>query len=336
MKAFLILTRQRLNDVLRSRSATAFVVLFPVVLMLVVGFVFQNGHPFELRKVAVVGEGGAAVEGVVAALAPFEEIRVERGASRDEALGKLRARMVSAVLVEGDPPTLTVGPRDALFGRGVREAAGGSLELTVLEVPRFGYVHYLFAGLVTFSIVVSGLFATGYTMALYRQNRFLKKLATTPLPKVTFVAAVVSARGLLIAIQVVLMIVVGALAFDVPFSASSVPTLALVTLLGLLTFMGIGFVLACLIKSDDLIVDVISAVNMPLILLSETFFPLDALPGPLAFVGRILPSTEVVRLWRAVLLYGADAQQLTGGILVLAAWVVVTFTVSLAVFRWHG
>jgi ABC-type multidrug transport system permease subunit len=337
VRAFLVLTRQRLNDVLRKRSATAFVVLFPVVLMLVVGFLFMNGHPFELRKVAVVGEG-PGVERVVAAIATFEEIRVERGVAPEEALGKLRARMLSAVIGAGSDgaPTLTVGPRDELFGRGVRDAAGGALELSVLPVPRFGYVHYLFAGLVTFSIVVSGLFATGYTMVLYRQNRFLKKLATTPLPKITFVLAVVTGRGILILAQVVLMVVVGALVFDVPFAGASLLGLAAVTILGLFAFMGIGFVLACLIKSDELIVDVISAVNMPLVLLSEIFFPLDALPGPLALIGRALPSTEVVRLWRAVLLYGADAQQLAGGMAVLALWVAVTFGISLVVFRWHG
>jgi ABC-2 type transport system permease protein len=184
--------------------------------------------------------------------------------------------------------------------------------------------------------MLSGLFATGYTMALYRQNRFLKKLAATPIRKVTFVAAQVTARSLLVAIQVVVLVVIAATAFAAPFDALALAWSSVIVLLGLLTFMGAGFALACVITSEELIVDVISAVNLPLVLLSEIFFPLDALPRPLAVVGGMLPSTEMVRLLRQVLLYGVtDAAELGGGLGLLAFWAAVTFAVSLTVFRWH-
>lgn len=331
MRALWVLTRQRLNDVLRSRSSASFVLLFPVVLLLIVGFVFKNGHPFELRHVAVVGDV-STVE-----LAAYEEVRVQHARSRQEAFGKLKARMVSAVLErDASGITLTVGPRDQLLGRGMVAAIGRGARVEVLSVPAWGYVHYLFAGLVAFSVMLSGLFATGYTMSLYRQNRFLKKLATTPLPKVTFVTAIVAGRGILIFVQLTLMVIVGALVFGVAFDGSSLLWLALICSLGITTFMGVGFVLACLIRTEDLITDVISGVNMPLVLLSEIFFPLDALPRPLAWVGEVLPSTEMVRLLRAVILYGTtEPAALAGGVLTLAAWTLLTFAVSLAVFRWH-
>jgi ABC-2 type transport system permease protein len=137
--------------------------------------------------------------------------------------------------------------------------------------------------------------------------------------------------------QVALMVAVGALAFGVHFDALSLAWLTAICLLGVLTFMGVGFVIACVIKTEDLITDVISAVNMPLVLLSEIFFPLEALPRPLAVVGEWLPSTEMVRLLRNVLLYGVtEPRDLAGGIAMLAGWAVVTFAVSLAVFDWEG
>lgn len=333
MKAFFILTRQRINDVMRSRSSASFMLLFPIVLLLVVGFVFEKGHPFELRHVGTVGE--VSVE----TLAAYEEVRVQPMRDEREAMGKLKARMVSAVVTrEGDALVLTVGPRDQLLARGMAEALGdqGRVEVRTIDVPSWGYVHYLFAGLLTFSVMVSGLFATGYTMSFYRQNRFLKKLATTPLPKATFVGAVVSARGVLILGQIALMLAVGAVAFDVTFDGVALGWTTVICVLGLLTFMGVGFALACVIRTEDLITDVISGVNMPLILLSEIFFPLTALPRPLAMIGEHLPSTEMVRLLRAVLLYGVrDAGPLLSGIGLLCVWVAATFAVSLAVFKWH-
>jgi ABC-type polysaccharide/polyol phosphate export permease len=109
-----------------------------------------------------------------------------------------------------------------------------------------------------------------------------------------------------------------------------------VTLLGVLAFMGIGFCLACVIKTDDLVVDIVSAVNIPMVFLSEIFFTLDALPRPLSAIGSLLPSTAMVRAVRAALLYqevsfAAYARDLA----VLAVWTVASFAVGLKLFRWH-
>ena len=258
MKALLLLTRQRLFDVLRSKSSATFMFAFPVLLLLVVGFIFINGHPFEQSHVALLGDADAS------ALSSFEEVSVERSADREEAFGKLKARMVIAVLERrGAQTVLTVRPRSRLIGQGMLAELGKAATLEVLEVPSFGYVHYLFAGLVAFSVMLSGLFATGWTMVVYRQNRFLKKLATTPLSKSSFVAALVGARGLLIYGQLGLMTLVGAVVFGLSFSSLRLVWFAAICGLGLAVFMGIGFILACLIRTEDLVVDIISAVNMP-------------------------------------------------------------------------
>lgn len=328
----------RLYDVLRNRSSASFVLLFPVVLLLVVGLVFMNGHPFERRRVALVG-GDGGLTAVETALEAYDEIVIERVDDEATAMGKLRARMVSVVLVtvpRSDELVAVVGPRDGLFARGLMAALPARSRLEVLEVPRWGYVHYLFPGILTFSVMVAGLFALGYNMVLYRQSGFLKKLATTPLPKRTFVSAQIAARGSLILLQAAILVAVARLGFGLPLSAASLAWLLLASALGTLTFMGVGFVLACLIRTEDLMADIIGAVNLPLVLLSEIFFPLDALPRPLAAFGAALPSTEMVRLCREVLLYGVtDPSALAQRLGVLALWAAVTFAVSLLVFRWH-
>lgn len=348
MRALLLLTRLRLLDALRSRTTAGFILVFPVVLLLVTGLVFLEGHPFERRTLVVVGDA-AALEGVRAALAGLDEVRVEAAGSEREALGRLRTRLASAALLAGPGAgpgpgaagaRLIVGPRDRLFGRGLAGALspGGAAAhaVEVLEAPPLGYVHYLVPGILVLSVLASGLFATGHTLVLYRQNRFLKKLATTPLPRASFVLAQVAARSLLVLVQVALLLLVARLAFGLPLGALALLWLAPVVLLGLLAFMGLGFALACLITSEDLVVDVISGVQLPLVLGSEVFFPLAALPAPLAALGEWLPSTAMVRLARAVLLFGeTDPAALLPGLALLAAWAGLTFAASLWLFRWH-
>jgi ABC-type multidrug transport system permease subunit len=335
---FFVLARLRVLDVLRSGTSGVLFLVFPLVLLGVVGIVFMNGHPFERRHVVLVGEG-PALDAVAAELARFPEVRVEHASSEAGAIGRLKSRMASAVIVpaEGRELRLVVGPKDELFGRGVLHEVPSLTRLEIQAVPRWGYVHYLFPGLLTFSVMLAGLFGMGYAMARYRQNLFLKKLATTPLPKSTFILAQIAARGLLVLAQIAVLVIAARLVFGLPLTLASVAWLFVFTLLGLLTFMAIGFSLAVVVKTESVMIDVINAVTVPLVLFSEIFFPADELPGPLPQLAAALPSTQMVRLTRDVLLYGVtDASALLPGMLVLVAWSLVNYVVSLALFKWHS
>lgn len=338
MRVFFLLVRLRILDTLRSASSALFFLGFPVVLLVVLGLVFMNGHPFERRPLSLVGPAGdPALARIEATLSRFPDLRFEHDETEQAGLGKLRSHVVNAVLVrEQAGLVLLVGPRDELFGRGLAGALPEAPSLRVLPVPRWGYVHYLFPGLLTFSVLIGGLFGMGYVMARFRQNLFLKKLSVTPLPKTTFVAAQVLSRAALVLLQLVLLVIAARLFFDLPLSAVGALWLLLFTLLGLLTFMGAGFALACVIKTEALMVDVINAVTTPLVLLSEIFFSAAELPAPLPALASALPSTQMVRLIRAVILHGVTAPgPLLPGIAVLAGWALVAYVVSMLAFRWN-
>jgi ABC-type multidrug transport system permease subunit len=332
MRAFIALTRLRLNDVWRKKSSIGFLTAFPIALLLIVGLVFANGHPFEQRRVVVVGDA----EPYRRSLARFEEVKIDSEANERVAFGKLRSRMANAVVATSDGhPRLWVGPRDRLFGNGLARELG-DVPVAVLEVPRFGYVHYLFPGALAFSVLVSGMFGVGSVMLVHRESGFLKKLATTPLRKSCFILAQISARMLLVMLQIALTMATAMLAFEVRITPAAVISASAVSLVGLIAFLGVGFALACVVRTADLLSDAIMAANIPLILCSEIFFPLDSLPRPLAVVGELLPSTEMVRLLRSILVYGVnDVRALGPGLGVLALWALASFAMSVALFRWH-
>lgn len=339
MRAFFVLARLRALEVLRQPSSALFMLGFPAILLLVLGGVFANGHPFERRRIALVeGRATAAeVEALTRTLTAHDELQVSRVPDRARADGMLRARMVNAVLVLDEPrSTLIVGPREELFGRGVVSVLDREIELAPLAIPRWGYVHYLFPGVLAFSILLSGLFGMGYSMVRYRQSLFLKKLATTPLSRSTFVASQIAARATLVLAQVAIVVLTAVLAFELPVSVVSLGWIALVSTLGLVTFLGVGFAIACTVRTEALMIDVINAVNLPLVFLSEMFFPLDALPAPLMHAAEVLPSTLLVRALReAVLTPAPSIAVLLPSIIGLALWSLITFAISLRLFRWH-
>jgi ABC-type multidrug transport system permease subunit len=312
---------------MRSGATFVLFMLLPLVLLGVVALVFANGHPFERKAVLVIqGEGFARP-----VVRESPEVRVAYVSTEEEARKRLRVRMASAYVADG---RVVSGPRDVLLARGL--AASIDHRSEVMEVPRWGYVHYLFPGLLTFSVLLAGLFGMGFAMVRYRTNLLLKKLATTPLRKSTFVGAQLAARTALVLVQLVGMVVVGRLVFDLPIGLANGAWLVGVTVLGLVTFMGAGFALACVIKTESLIVDAINAMSIPLVFFSEIFFPLSELPSALATACERLPSTAMVRLTRAIVLFGeTNLARLWPELLQLGVWSLLMYGVAIATFKWH-
>ena len=273
MSAFLILVKLRLLELTRRPAFGFFVLGMPLLLLLMVGGMFANGHPFERRRVSLASPDLAAEP-----LARLPGVRVSREPSLAAALGSLRSRMTDAVLVRersGEAPRLLVRPGDELFGRGLSDALereGVPAALEIVPAPRWGYVHYLFPGMLVLAVVMTGLYGMGHTMVRFRATRFLKKLSTTPLPRATFIGAQLVARAAMVIVQTLLMALGAHLVFDLPLSPASLAWLLVLTTLGILTFMGAGFALACAIEVEGNMQDVINSIAGPLVLLSEVFF----------------------------------------------------------------
>jgi ABC-type polysaccharide/polyol phosphate export permease len=335
MKPLLLLVRLRLLEIFRDRSTGLFFLGLPLLFFGLVGVIFAHGHPFERRRLAIVD--AAAAPEVLAAVARFAEIRVERTDGAAAARGQLRAHVVNGVLEPGAGGLrLVVGANDELFGRGLAAALPGAVQLEVAPATRWGFVHYAFPGMLVFCIVIAGLFGMGFHMVRYRQNLFLRKLSTTRLSKSTFVAAQIAGRGVYVLGQALLLLAAAHLVFRFPLSAAGAAWALALSALGLCAFLGIGFVLACFIRTEALIYDAISAIAWPVVLLSELFFPADELPAPLPLAAAALPSTQLVRLLRAVLLYGeTGAARLAPGIAIIVMWIAVTFALGRWLFRWN-
>jgi ABC-2 type transport system permease protein len=327
MSPFFLLFRLRVAEVTRSRTSTTFFLGLPLVLLLVIGLTFMNGHPFERHRVATVGD--VATQG----MENLPSVHLLHETDEQVALGKLKSRELHAIVTTR---ALIVGSHDELIGRGLLSVLPPGTPMEVVSTPRWGYVHYLFPGLLAFSILLSGLFGMGYFLVRHRQNLFLKKLATTPLPKSTFVGAQIVARSLLVLGQMAVLVLTARIAFDLPLGLVAALWVSFFTLLGILAFMGLGFALACVVKTEATMVDVINSITTPLVLLSEIFFPVDELPAPIARVAGALPSTQLVRLVRAVLLHGETRlSALLPGICIMLSWIAVAYGVSIFAFKWH-
>jgi ABC-type multidrug transport system permease subunit len=335
VNAFWALARLRIFDVVRSRTATAAFLGLPLVILLLLSLLFAQGHPFEERRITLVQSRGE-VRDAESQLRRHAGVRLVVRADLDVARRELETRATSAVLFRDATGRLNleVGDREELWGRGIVSVLPGT-RLTQKTLARLGYVEFVFPGLLCTSVMFAGLFSMGYAMARYRRNLFLKKLATTPMSRATFVLAQIVGRGALVSIQIGLLLSVALVTLGFRPSASGLALACLTCLVGLFVFSGIGFALASVIETEAVVSDVISSLGVPLTLLSGIFFPVDALPSGLSAVCAMLPSTLMVDSVRAALLYDVGLAGVARSLVWLSAWGVAMFGVSLRLFRWH-
>ena len=323
MRPFWLLVRLRLADVAHPGVAAIFFGL-PLALMLITGLVFGHGQPFERRRVAVVGPTPAA-------LADYPELAPEPCESVEVARRRLATGVADAALVPG--PRVLAGPRARLLARALADLLHAPPAEEV-PVPATSYLQFLFPGLLTWTILVDGFLGMGYGLVRTRRSLFLKKLATTPTSPAVFVGAQILSRSALAFAQIAGMVAVAS-ALGLPLAARTLPALALAVALGLATFMALGFALASVMTNESVFMDLVNACTVGLLLVSEVFFRVDAMPPWLASVAVALPSTQLVRVLRLIVLEGVtDPARLAAGFALLGAWAAVAAVAAVRTFRW--
>ena len=110
-------------------------------------------------------------------------------------------------------------------------------------------------------------------------------------------------RLLIAVFQTVIIVGVGSLAYDVQISGSW-PLIGGLILIGSLAFIALGYVIASFAKTEEAANGMTSVVQFPLMFLSGTFFPIDAMPDFLKTVARALPLTYLGDGLRQVMVDG--------------------------------
>jgi ABC-2 type transport system permease protein len=105
--------------------------------------------------------------------------------------------------------------------------------------------------------------------------------------------------------------------------------------LGSLTFIAIGYVIASFTPTEEAANGVTQVIQLPMLFLSGIFFPIATMGDLLQSVARLLPLTYLGDALRQVMVDGTPFAPLAVYALVLVAWLVVSFGIAARYFRWQ-
>ena len=108
-----------------------------------------------------------------------------------------------------------------------------------------------------------------------------------------------------------------------------------VAFLGAAAFAGLGLVIGARVQNTEAASGWMNFVQLPMWLLSGTFFSYERFPGWLQAPARVLPLTALNDALRGAFNDGGSLWDLRVPLAVLAVWCVVTFVTSARLFRWY-
>ena len=195
-------------------------------------------------------------------------------------------------------------------------------------------VDVLVAGLLGYGVANTALAGLAIILVGRRENGLLKRLRSTPLPPPTYLAAVVVSIVTVFALQSAVLIGLGVLVFgaDAPTRPMS---LVVALLLGAVSFAGLGFAAASLIRSADGASAVVNVIVLPMAFLSGGFGPARELPAYLDAIANVLPLTYFIDLVEGIVLDGERIWSFPTDLAVVAAWGAAGLLVAVRRFRWE-
>ncbi|HSC91288.1 MAG TPA: ABC transporter permease [Gaiellaceae bacterium] len=201
------------------------------------------------------------------------------------------------------------------------------------EIEGHPAASWLLVGLIGYGLANTALGGLAIFLVLRRESGILKRLRATPLPAAVYLAAVVASTLIVFGLEVLVLLLVGRLAFDAELPQAW-GSFVLALLLGAVAFAGMGFALASLVRSSEGVSPIVNVVILPMAFLSGSFGPTRDYPDVLQAVADVLPLRYFLDLVRGSYLDGTALWDDPTAIAAVAAWGVAGLAVAARRFRW--
>ena len=152
------------------------------------------------------------------------------------------------------------------------------------------YIDFLIPGLLGMNLLGTGVWGVGFYIVTVRMNNLLKRLIAAPMKKSHFLAAQVLGRLVFLVPEVGALLVVAYFLFDVPIRGS-LATLALVSVLGAMTFCGFGLLTGSRAKTIEGASGIMNFIMLPMWILSGAMFPPQGLHPAIGTIVKLNPLT---------------------------------------------
>jgi ABC-2 type transport system permease protein len=352
MNALITLTWSSMKMFFRNKQALFFTFFSPLLIIIIFGLIGLDKVSKTDVGVALTAPPTQATQQFVEALKQVPSFNVHVGAESD-LRSQIQNDKLSAVfiipadLIPDNPALITSQAHKVLVltNSGQAQQAGIAaaimneiLNRTALQITHGGdlfkletqeinsnhlkYVDFLLPGLIALSLMQMSIFSVAFVFTNYKEKGVLKRLIATPMRPITFVTANVLTRLLVSFLQTAVFVIVG-VTFLHAHVIGSYWLVALVTVLGSIMFLGLGFTISGIAKTQESVPAFANLIAFPMLFLGGTFFPLSSFPPWLGHIAKYLPLQFLSDAMRQVMTKAAGIKDIQSDLLWMLGWSIV-------------
>ena len=196
------------------------------------------------------------------------------------------------------------------------------------------FIDFYVPGIVAYAIILTCFNTTALTVAALRANGVLKRLRVTPLPWWVFVAGTVGSTLVVVTLSIALMLTVGIAVFGAHVRTDALPGLLVTLVLGCACFTMLGIGASRLIAKPENGMGILVIITLPLMFISNIFFPLDGAPAWLNDVAKAFPFRPLADGLQVAFDPRTRGAGIVGhDVLVLAGWAILGCVIMLGYLR---
>jgi ABC-2 type transport system permease protein len=364
-RAMLAITKASLRSILRSPSAIVFSFIFPFIFIMVFGFIGNSGGRGSFR--VVLKPGSDTANSLYTALKNNAAIRfVKYDSEADQQLDMQKGRIAGMIGIQKSdsssktPYLVTMnsytssadkwpqlknlidntinGVSNKVYHDRPAIASFDFNESRDVETIReYKTIDFILPGQLGFSLLSSGVFGVAFMFFNLRSLLVLKRFFATPIKKPYIIFGESLSRVIFQMLTAIVIIGAGYLFFGFTLVNGWRTFLEMLFLsfIGLILFMGFGFIVSSLAKNDSTIPPFANLITMPQFLMGGTFFSIDAFPKWLQPISKAMPLTHLNEAMRSVAFEGHSLWEVRNEIGYLLIWIVVVYFIAAKVFKWE-
>jgi ABC-2 type transport system permease protein len=203
-----------------------------------------------------------------------------------------------------------------------------------LAAQNLQYIDYLAPGILSMSIMQSGVYGLALFIVSSREKRILKRLHATPAGAAYILAGRIVPALLISFIQTALLLTLAVVAFGVNI-VGNIGVLVVAAGFGAVVFISLGFLVSSVSRSADSAENLTGLITFPMFFLGGVFIPIDRLPETVQVLAYSMPLTYFSDALRQIMIHGAGFGGIAVDLGVLAAFALAVFALAVKLFRWE-
>ena len=194
------------------------------------------------------------------------------------------------------------------------------------------YFEFMAPGLMAMNIMMAAMIGLAGSISRERELGTLDGILSAPISRLSIVLGksfAQTVRGLL---QAVLTLILAITLFGVVVHGNF-GLLALLLLLTVFSFIGIGIMISTIARQQETAMTVMMTLTFPMLFLSGALFPIQQMPAVMQGISKVIPLTYAVDALRKCMVLGTGISGMMGDIWVMLGFGVVFTVIAIPVFN---